>query len=407
MLLALSYLIATLLGITAGILTGITPGIHINLVSVVVVSMLPFLSKYADFVSLACFILAMSVTHTFLDFIPSIFLGAPEEATALGVLPGHRYLLKGYGLMAVKLSVLGSLGAVFLSILLFPALVPLVTLLYPYLQPLVGYMLIVVVAFMILRDRKKLWALFVFLLSGVFGIVVFNIPNLSDPLFPMLSGLFGIATMILSLKDTNCIPPQEEQQVVKVRRGIAIKALLSGQFSGWLTAMFPGLGPSTAAIVSLQITRKLGDHGFMILSGSINTVNFVLSLVMLYSFDKARNGSIIALQKIAAFFHLTELTIPLLIIFLACTLIAGVLSAVIAFWVGKVFSRYISKINYKLLLWLIMLFIVFLTFLLTSWLGLFILCVSTAIGFISPIVKVTRTHAMGCLLLPVILYFMV
>lgn len=407
MLPALSYLIATILGISAGIVTGLTPGIHINLVSVVVVSMLPLLSKYTDFVSLSCFILAMSVTHTFLDFIPSIFLGAPEEATALGVLPGHRYLLKGYGLMAVKLSVLGSLGALFLSILLFPALVPIVAWLYPYLQPLVGWFLIAVCSFMILRDRKKLWALFVFLLSGVFGIVVFSIPSLKDPLFPMLSGLFGIATMIISLKDTNCIPPQEEQQIVKIRKNIAVKALVSGQCSGWLTAMFPGLGPSTAAVIALQVTRKLGDHGFMMLSGSINTVNFILSLIMLYSFNKARNGSIIALQKIAAFFSAPTLNIPLLILLLACTLISGVLSALLAFQIGKLFSRYINKINYQLLLGAIMIFIVFLTIILSGWLGLFILCVSTALGFISPIVKVARTHAMGCLLLPVILYFIV
>ncbi len=98
----LEILLAILLGILAGIITGLTPGIHINLISVMLLSVSPVLLKYTNPIALAVFIIAMSVTHTFLDAIPSIFLGAPESATALGVLPGHRYLLKGYGLMAVS-----------------------------------------------------------------------------------------------------------------------------------------------------------------------------------------------------------------------------------------------------------------------------------------------------------------
>jgi len=168
--------------------------------------------------------------------------------------------------------------------------------------------------------------------------------------------------------------------------------------------MFPGLGASTAAILSLQITKKLGDHGFMVLMGSINTVNFILSMVTLYSLNKARNGSIIAIQKTASFFQ-TELTIPLIIIFLIATLISGTIAAVLALKIGRLFSRHITKINYQFLLSSIIAFIILLTILLTGPIGLFVLLISTAIGFISPIVKVTRTHAMGCLLLPVIMYF--
>jgi putative membrane protein len=403
-MLFLKYVIAIFAGITAGIVTGLTPGIHINLISVLLIAITPTLAKYADFTSLSCFIIAMSVTHSFLDSIPSIFLGAPEEATALGVLPGHRYLLRGNGLMAVKLTIIGSLGALLLSILLFPILIPIVSFIYPLIKNYIGYILIVVVIFMIQRDKKRLWAMFVFFLAGTFGIIVFNIPTLKNPLFPMLSGLFGVATLLISLKDTNNIPKQNEMQVVKLRWPLLAKSLLSGQFSGWLTSMFPGLGASTAAILSLQITKKLGDHGFMVLMGSINTVNFILSMVTLYSLNKARNGSIIAIQKTASFFQ-TELTIPLIIIFLIATLISGTIAAVLALKIGRLFSRHITKINYQFLLSSIIAFIILLTILLTGPIGLFVLLISTAIGFISPIVKVTRTHAMGCLLLPVIMYF--
>ena len=77
----------------------------------------------------------------------------------------------------------------------------------------------------------------------------------------------------------------------KLKKSKTIKALLSGQFSGFLTSVFPGLGSAQAAIISMQITPDLGDHGFMILVGAINTANFTMSLATLYVLNKARNGS--------------------------------------------------------------------------------------------------------------------
>ncbi len=394
------FVLAILIGVSAGIITGLTPGIHINLVSVMLLSSTTWLLKYFHPLSLAVFIIAMSVTHTFLDAIPSIFLGAPESATALGVLPGHRYLLKGQGLMAVKLTLVGSFGAVLLSIILFPVFLLIVKYGYPIIKSYVGYLLIATAVFMILRDRKKLWALFVFFLSGSLGLIVLNIPNFSDPLFPMLSGMFGISTLLISLNESQSLPEQKQEQRVKLRPKVTVQALLSGQFSGFITAVMPGLGAATAAVISMQITRKLGDNGFMVLMGSINTVNFILSMATLYVLGKARNGSIIAVQQL-----LSSVDVNTLIIFLCATLVAGSLSVFLVLKIGKLFSKLITKVNYRLLVAGIILFITLLVGILTGWLGLFILFISTAVGIIPAVTKITRTHGMGCLLLPVILYF--
>lgn len=265
-------LLSIFAGIFFGIITGLTPGIHINLISLLLLSISPFLLSYVSLLSIAVFIIAMSITHTFLDSIPSIFLGAPEASTALGVLPGHRYLLRGNGLMALKLTIIGSFGALLLSILLFPILLPIVKFVYPAIKDYIGYILLFVVVFMILRDKFKLWALFIFLISGVFGFIVFNL-NLKNPLFPMLSGLFGISTLLISLFQNQKIPKQKITSDIKLSRSKTVKALFSGQFSGFLTSIFPGLGSAQAAVISMQITPNLGDHGFMILIGSINTAN--------------------------------------------------------------------------------------------------------------------------------------
>ena len=391
---------ALIIGIAFGVFTGLTPGIHTNLVAVMLVSASPFLLVYTNPIVLSVFIIAISVTNTFVDAIPSIFLGAPDADMALGVLPGHRYLLKGWGYQAVKLTLIGSFGAVILSILMFPLSIPIVKFIYPLVKDYIGWMLIIVVVFMILRDNKKLWALFVFLIAGSLGLVVLNMPKLEQPLFPLLSGLFGISTLLISLRDTNSIPEQKIEQDIKIRPWIALKALLSGQFSGFITAIFPGLGAAQAAVISMQITRKLGDHGFMILIGSINTVNFILSISALYAIDKARNGSIVAISQL-----MTGIDLKISALFLAATLVSGAASVYITLKIAKVFSRLMNKINYRTLVIIIILFITALAILLSGPLGLLVLAVSTAVGIIPAEVKVTRTHSMGCLLLPVILYF--
>ena len=96
-------LTAVLLGIFAGIITGLIPGIHINLISLLLVSLSGYFLGFTHPLILGVFIISMAVTHTFLDIIPSIFLGAPDADTALAVLPGHRLLLKGMGYEAVKI----------------------------------------------------------------------------------------------------------------------------------------------------------------------------------------------------------------------------------------------------------------------------------------------------------------
>jgi len=392
-------LLAIIIGVQTGVITGLTPGIHINLVSATLLSLSAYLLQIASPLSLAVFIVSMSVPHTFLDAIPSVFLGAPDAATALGVLPGHRYLLKGQGLMAVKLTIIGSFGAVMLSILLFPILLPIVQYGYPFIQSYIGYLLLAVAVFMILRDRYKVWATTIFLLSGTLGLIVLN-SNIKDPLFPMLSGMFGISTLLISLNDSQEIPQQKEEQRLKLKKSITVKALLSGQFSGFLTAVLPGLGAATAAVISMQITRKLGDNGFMVLMGSIGTVNFILSMATLYALEKARNGSIIAVQE------LMQINRAGLLVLLASVVISGSIGVLLAMKLGKLFSRLITKVNYRRLVISIICLITILVALMTGPTGILLLITSTAIGLLPAIIKTTRTHAMGCLLLPVMLYFL-
>ncbi|MBS3122983.1 tripartite tricarboxylate transporter permease [Candidatus Woesearchaeota archaeon] len=75
--------------------------------------------------------------------------------------------------------------------------------------------------------------------------------------------------------------------------------------------------------------------------------------------------------------------------------------------ISKIFSNLITKVNYTVLVAIIMMFIIILTIYFDGVLGLSILVTATSIGVLATKLGVGKNHLMGCLLLPVICYFMV
>ncbi len=401
----LEIIAAILLGVASGIITGLIPGIHINLISILLLSVSGYFLVYVNKISLGVFIIAMAVTHSFLDSIPSIFLGAPDADQALNVLPGHKLLMEGKGFEAIKLTVIGSLICLILTIMLIPVTIPILPTLYNFINPYIGWILLFVSIYMILRNNgisKKLWSFFVFVLSGILGIIVLNFPNLSQPLFPMLSGMFGISTLLLSLNDQVSIPIQTFEETIILKKIKGFKAIMAAVFSGSLTGIFPGLGSAQAAIIAVEIVGNVGIYAFMVLIGGINTVNFVFSLATLFSLEKARNGAIIVVKEIVEKINMSEL-----IIFLCTALIAGGIATILALKVSKIFAKIITKLNYKKMCISIISLIFILVILISGIWGISVLIISTAIGMIPALVGVGRNNAMGCLMIPVIIFFLI
>lgn len=401
----LEIIAVVILGCILGVVTGLTPGLHINLVAVILFGVSPLLLGYTNAVVLASFIIAMSITHTFTDFISSVYLGAPADDTALSVLPGHRMLLEGKGHEAVKLTVIGSLLALIFSILLVPLLVVAVPFIFENVKSYVGWILIAIVAFMIWRSgnwNMRFWSFFVYLISGILGMMVFGMPNLKDPLLPMLSGLFGISGLLMSLSEKVSLPVQRDTDSIGVSNKELAKSIGSSIFSGSIVSIFPGLGPAQAAVLGTQIVGKISMFSFLILVGGINTVSMIMSLVTLFTIEKARNGSIVIVQKL-----LESIDFNVFASFIAIALVAGGIAAFLALKTSKIFSKIINKVNYKLLSILIIIFVFSLVFYFTGFIGILILCVSTSIGIVPAVMNVNRSNLMGCLLMPVILYFMI
>ncbi|MBI5072964.1 tripartite tricarboxylate transporter permease [Candidatus Woesearchaeota archaeon] len=400
MQLFVEIIIATAAGILTGTLTGICPGIHINLVVAFLISQIAILNKYADPISLCAFIIAVSITHIFLDFIPATFLGAPEESTALSVLPGHRYLMAGNGIMAIKLAMIGCFSGILLAALTLYPIIEFLPMIIPYIQKYMIFFLIIIILAMIQQNTKRIWAAIVFLLAGITGIIVFAMPNLREPLFPLLSGLFGTSTLLLSLKESNSIPQQFQTELIGIEKKPFMKSLIASQFAALIVALFPGISAGIASIFGMQLTRNNGDQGYMLLQGAVNGAGFVVSLGTLYAIQKARNGAVVGIQQILIEPTGAQIMICALIsVIVACTAIP------ITLFIAKRFGKYITKINYKKTIIGIICFLILLTFILSGWIGIIILATTTAIGIIPGIKKVTRTMAMGCLLLPVVVHY--
>lgn len=166
--LAFGVLLFAFLGTAAGVATGLTPGLHVNTVAALILTfqapLLVFAGTFFAWASptpqdlallAAALVVGNVVAHTFLDYIPAIFLGAPEAETALSVLPGHRMLLRGRGLDAIHLSAWGSLMAAFLAIALilpFRVVMGAPVDAYEDLRPVIPYLLMLVAAILIISE---------------------------------------------------------------------------------------------------------------------------------------------------------------------------------------------------------------------------------------------------------------
>ncbi len=395
----LEFVLALLIGILAGTLTGLTPGIHINLIGAILVSAsLTFLTGISPTILLV-FIISMAITHTFLDFIPSIYFGAPDEDTGLATLPGHFLLMRGEGPKAVNLTLLGSVTAIISLIIVAPTLIFLIPPIFPFIQKMMGFFLLWISIFLIsYKNEKRFLSFSIFILAGFLGIASLNL-NLSQPLFPLLTGLFGTSTIIYSIKSKSIIPEQIIENS-KIPKKDLIKPILATIFISPISALFPGLGSSQAAIIGSTITKNLNREQFLILIGSINTLIMSSSFIILLTLQKTRTG---AANTILQLIPINQINLTTIIL---TTLLTGAISIPLTLQISKFFAKRIDKINYILISYLILIFLIILIIYFTKFPGLIILATGTILGLTCMELGIRRGFLMGALLLPTIIYYL-
>ena len=117
-LLDFAWLIASFIfGVFLGCLTGLIPGFHVNNVALIALSLSPVAVGIGiPLDAVAGIIVACGTVHTFLNYIPSALVGAPDDNMALALLPGHRMLISGQAAQGVAYSARGSQMGMLMSI---------------------------------------------------------------------------------------------------------------------------------------------------------------------------------------------------------------------------------------------------------------------------------------------------
>ena len=398
-----------LLGILAGTFTGLIPGIHINLIGIFLISLSASLLSSIPPIYFVVFVVAMAITHTFVDFIPSVFLGCPDTDTELSVLPGHELLKKGEGYHAVLLTCYGSILAIFTLVLIaFPSIL-IISKIYNFIENLIPFFLIIISIILISLERKKSIALGVFLLTGFLGWSVLNM-EINQPLLPLLTGLFGGSMLILSIKNKIKIPKQEISELKIINPRPIAGAFLGSLIASPICSFLPGVGSGQAAIIGNTISRS-DQKGFLILLGATNTLVMGFSFISLYLISRTRTGAAVAIREIIGI-----PSINILILILSVVFISGLISFFLTKNLAKLFSQKITKINYtkiSITTLIILGIIVFLSSglligekITSGFFGLLILGISTLTGIYCIQTGVRRTNMMGCLIIPTIIFYL-
>jgi len=424
-------IISIMLGFLLGIVSGLTPGIHVNNFALILVAASPFLSGmgFAPFY-IAVIILSNSIAHTFLDIIPSIFLGAPEADTALAVLPGHALLMEGRGEEAVRLSAIGSAGAVIVSLLMVLPMAFFFKNIYVLVNDYVGWILVLIVIVMIATEngeseegqgslvhlKYKFYALLLFLISGFLGIFAFDNTVLIQPLIkfgepsilmPLLSGLFGASMLVISLMTKSEIPPQQKNCMFVLSKHRIIRGLVSGTAAGSFVAWLPGVSSAVGTILAMLFIRvekgAESSKEFMVSISSANTSNAIFSLVALFIIGKARSGAMVAIDQLV---NVGDWDYSIIIILLIVIIFVSAISYFTTIYLGGRVSGFLSRINYSRLCAGVLAGLTVLVIMFTGWFGFIIFLISTPVGMVASYAKIRKINAMGVIMLPVILYFL-
>ncbi|MEE9593798.1 MAG: tripartite tricarboxylate transporter permease [Candidatus Hydrothermarchaeales archaeon] len=393
-----------LVGAVLGSFTGLVPGVHVNTVIIVVLSLLPVLLAHLPMHTVIAVIIAMSVVHTFVDYIPSILLGAPMEDSVLSVLPGHQMLMEGRGYEAIRLTVLGGVGASLLGGLLLPIGIYLFPIIYSYTRASLAYILLLVLFYMVYTEgsnRKRLYALIAISYSGLFGIIVLNHYILPPKyvLFPALTGLFGISTLLTSMRSKPRIP----RQTFSYSKKMYMREIAMGSLGGMLTGLLPSMGSSQSALI-IQNVMGRGERNvrkFLVAIGGVNTSNAIYALFALYLIGNPRSGASIAVEQILVEFGFNDL-----LFMLAVVLTTTFFAASITLGLSRFFIRRISSVDYSLFTKVTLAFLFILISILTGWRGLLVAATATSIGTSAIFAGIKRTHGMALLMIPTIRYFL-
>ncbi|MBN2127434.1 MAG: tripartite tricarboxylate transporter permease [Candidatus Diapherotrites archaeon] len=391
----LEILLFILIGCIIGCFTGLVPGIHSN-------NLVLLIFLFAGFPAMnACaLILSAALTHSFVDSIPSILLGAPEEETVFSALAGHKFFLEGNGVQAIHLTVIGGFvagiicfffaGMFFLFMNKFEELIPLVI---PF--------ILISVLFLMIFEKNNLnsikWNLTIISLSGLLGVISLN-AGTGFALMAGISGLFGASNAFYSL----LFPPkikEQKKETTEIKLNECIKWSSFSALFGFFTALLPAITSGQSSLIAGKLS-KMNAENYLIFSGGINTSAQLMSLIVFYAIGKTRTGTALGISQ------LIELDLMQLIeLSLIALIVLGIAAMLTEFLALKAINS-MNKINYSYLNLTVIFLLTVFSFFFAGINGLILFFTSSATGVLCISLGIRKSNLMAFLLIPTILIYL-
>jgi putative membrane protein len=396
----LEILIGVCIGVVLGTISGLIPGVHANTLAGVLLGLQVVLLSILGPLALAGAMFAALITHTFVDAVPSTFLGIPDADTSLAVLPAHALCREGRGEEAVRIAALGSAGAIILAVPLSLLCFFLLPALQPYFDWWIGILLIAAIGYMIVTSDAPGWALAVFGISGLLGTFALHYAYLSwhavggsgAVLMPLLSGLFGISILMTAARGK--MPAQRFEGITIENRHV-VKCSVLGTAAGIAVGWLPGLSTASAnAVLASVIGYGKDRRGYILATKAANTANAFIGLAALFALSRMRNGVMAALAELPPQS-------------MSALMVVGVLAACAAYLITVALAGYapvLNDLDSTLLNRGVIAFIILLTIVLTGPFGLLVLVLATATGLVPHIINLPAVYCMGSIMVPVMLY---
>lgn len=353
-----------------GMLSGALPGMHINAIVGSISDPVAVVSAYSAFV--------------LFSFIPPVYLYSMNTDVGAAMLPSQRMALQGRGREAMLLSVSGAMLAfLLLAPLLLSGLVDPLFIFFSSEYVALSVVLLTI-AVLFAQQKKRLPALFIFLLTGVLGIFSMRLPN---ALMPMLSGFFGLPALLQGGSEIE-IPQSEEGESRRVL------PFLISSILGLLSASVKAVTPGTISVLLYLWLRT--DRERMLAMGSLAGANAIVTIGNFYATGSLRSGPAVQLARM-------EQSVPL-----STAMFIFLLSALLSFSVLFVISDRLAGVYRVINRWKVMFVAILLVMILvfSGIGGVLLFVVSSTIGVLTVRLKVRRINCMGCIVMPSLVGFL-
>jgi putative membrane protein len=187
-----------------------------------------------------------------------------------------------------------------------------------------------------------------------------------------------------------------------VLRGIAV-----GSIAGSIVSWLPGDSSAIATVLARFAIRGSLEHHrtrameFIVSVSGANTSNAIFCLIALFAIGYPRSGATIAVRDLVG----RTPDAHTVLLFLTVIVLVSIAAYIITISIGDFAPSVLAHVNYQKLCTAILIGLVLMVSLFNGTFGLVIFLTAIPIGMLPYYMGIRKSHAMGVILLPVMMYY--